>query len=117
MEEEREFNYGKLFNFFLDGKWTQKGYMGKEFKPGIGMCMCLSVAAFELYRGDEVIEVRKKLLDKIKEMFPERTSQFATRLAQVKEPLITDQYSIVAFNDHKDTDIDDVLLVCREAGV
>lgn len=112
---EEEFNYGKLFNFFLKGNWC-KG-KGSEYRHGLGMCWCLSIATFQFYREEEAIEARLKLLAKIKELFPKRTSTFATKLAQVKEPLITDQYSLTAFNEHPDTNLDDILLLCKEAGV
>ncbi len=114
-EVEEDFNYGKLFNFFLNGNWSK--HKGSEYKAGLGMCWCLSTAVSQFYREEEALATRMKLLEKIKEMFPDRTSKFATRIAQVKEPMITEQYSLTGFNDHPDTDIDDVLLLCKECRV
>lgn len=114
--ETEEFNYGRLFNFFLNGNWIKGD--SKKYVPGFGQAYCLSTALWELYgKSEKTYEIRLRMIEKIKELYPTRTSKFATKLAQAKEPLITDQYSLVAFNDHPETDIDDILLLCKECRV
>jgi hypothetical protein len=113
-----KFNYGRIFNFYSQNieRWI-KGSGGIEYKVGVGTCYCLSTAVWKLYPANDTTEIRKKLLDKIKELYPSRTSSFATKLAREKEPLIAEQYSLVSFNDHPQTNIVDILLICKEAQV
>lgn len=118
MEEVKEFNYGKLYNFFQSTSRWCKGGLGITYASELGgNCYCLSVAVYELYKGEETIEIRKKLLAKIEEVFPDRTSAFAIKLAQVVEPMVVNKYSLVGFNDHPDTDLNDVIQLCKECRV
>ncbi len=79
----------------------------------------LDYAMWEIYERKhlEVMEVRDRLLYAIKKLYPDRTSEFATKLAQVKEPMISEQYSVVSFNDHPDTTFEDIMKVIEEAKV
>lgn len=110
--------HGLLWYFFFKNNGWVKGKNITHVIGG-GKAYSLDYAMWEIYERKhlEVMEVRDRLLYAIKKLYPDRTSGFATKLAQVKEPMISEQYSVVSFNDHPDTTFEDIMKVIEEAKV
>jgi len=118
MVDDKTFNYGKLYNFFKGGYWIQGN--SSEYVRGKGLCYCLAAGLNEAYRYDKPEvwgQARAKLIEAIRKLYPSRTSALATKLANVTEPMATEKYSLVGFNDNPVTTFKDVLSVIIEAGV
>ena len=117
---------GPVYNFFKEGRWVKN--MGMTVNRHGDKCYCLSSALWEFYaKGNELdtIEVKEKkmdvirdrVLDVIKRLYPTRFSPFATKLSQSTEPMAGEQFTIVGFNDHPSTNLQDILAVCKEAKI